>query len=108
MYNDDTIMGDVRISLNIPSQKIIGAAQQVLDNYKPIVNDALKEVSFEFYNSDERKEQFKEKIKEHIKDVIQESINKAIQDVFKEVFDIYRPEIKKIVETSLFEKMKNI
>ena len=66
--------GSIRLDVNIPSQKLMSCAMLVVDEYKPLVEQALKECRDELMTDDV----YKNEVKRAIKAKLHEKISKAL------------------------------
>ena len=106
MYDD---MATMRLDVVIPSQRLQAQANILVEQYKPIVEEALKETMIEMTVSDDLKLALKERIKQKLRDEVSRAIDNAadgaIRDVLKnstyDFYDVVNKAVKELMEKNL-------
>ena len=93
MYEDFN-MATMRLDVTIPAQRLLSQAALLVDQYKPVVEEALKEAMIDMTdNSDLRlalKERIKQKLREKVTEAIDQEADSAIRQVMKSSsYDFY-------------------
>ena len=76
-------IGNIHVSLDIPSNRIMATSQHLFEQYTHIVEDALKETQHKLLFDEE----FQEHIKEYVQETVEKAMRKSIEDVAKEIVD---------------------
>ena len=76
----------ITVNLDIPGSRIMAAAELVMEQYKPIVEEALKEVVAGFNTNDLIKQSVKDTVKKDVKHVIEDTLNKIVERIVTEQF----------------------
>ena len=108
MYEDFN-MATMRLDVTIPAQRLLSQAALLVDQYKPVVEEALKEAMFDMTdNSDLRlalKERIKQKLREKVTEAIDQEADSAIRQVMKSsTYDFYgvvNKAVKELMEKNL-------
>ena len=66
--------GLLKVELTVPNQKIVSAAMLVVEQYKPLVEEALIEAQEELLTNETYKNAIKEEIKKKLKEKIEKSL----------------------------------
>ena len=106
MYDD---MATMRLDVVIPSQRLQAQANILVEQYKPIVEEALKEAMIEMTDSDDLKLALKERIKQKLRDEVSRAIDNAadgaIRDVLKnstyDFYNVVNKAVKELMEKNL-------
>ena len=103
--SSDSIYSNITVNLNIPSTKVMAAASMVMEEYQPIVEEALREARSELYKDSDFYNSIKCAIKQKVKSVVEQSIDATITKVVNNVYNLKREKIEHAVLTSLFEDL---
>lgn len=107
MYGEE--MGNMRLDVTIPAQRLIAQANLLVDQYRPVVEEALKEAMTEMTDNSDLKLALKERIKQKLRAKVTEEIDReadaAIRDILKSsAYDFYgvvNKAVKELMEKSL-------
>ena len=102
----DPITSNIQISLNVPSQHIVCAAQDVLTHYTPIVTEACNNIRTKLYFDEEYKEYLTQIINERVEEIVKESVEKAVKSALNQAFYKNQAEIEKTVSDILAAKLE--
>ena len=80
----DTPRSNIQVTLDIPSNTVISAAQHVFEGYLPIVESAVKETQTKLLYDEEFQEHVKEYVKKTIERVIKEAIDSTVESVIEQ------------------------
>lgn len=104
---EDRITSTTNITLQIPNQKIIGAAQNIMNSYMPLIEESVREVEFKLYHDEELKQHIKELVKERIEEIIKETTESAIKSAISTIFFSNQKDVERVVKEILLERIKN-
>lgn len=76
----------ITVRLDIPSLKVMSATELVLEQYKPIVEEALNEVVDEFNTNSLIKQEVKNTLKKDIKHIIEDALKQKVKRIIDEQF----------------------
>ena len=105
MYYDE--MATMRLDVTIPAQRVLGQAQLLVDQYKPIVEEALKESMIELTDNEELKLALKGRIKQKLKDKINEELDRHADNAIREVMKNRKYDFYGVVDKALKELIEN-
>jgi hypothetical protein len=108
MYEDFN-MATMRLDVTIPAQRLLSQAALLVDQYKPVVEEALKEAMLEMTdNSDLRlalKERIKQKLREKVTEAIDQEADNAIRAVMNsssyDFYGVVNKAVKELMEKNL-------
>lgn len=82
----ENTFSNIQVSLNIPGTKVMACAALIMEEYKPLVEQALEEIRQDLRFDASFQKAVKEAIKEKTKLVIEERIKAAVNDVIRQSF----------------------
>lgn len=89
----------LRVTVDIPPTKLLEQVQLVVNEYKPLVHEALVDARKEIFKDNKFKEQIRNKIKDTLKkrieEIIERRISSAIYDIPRENTDVLEDIISK-------------
>lgn len=101
MYQEE--MATMRLDVIIPAQRLLTQANLLVDQYKPIVEEALKESMFDLTNNEELKTALKERIKQKLKNKINEELDRRADNAIREVMESKKYDFYGVVDKALKE-----
>ena len=92
MFPDE--MATMRLDVMIPAQRLLAQANLLVEQYKPIVEEALKESMVELTDNEDLRIALKERIKTKLRDKVSEALEQeadsAIRQIMKSsTYDFY-------------------
>ena len=99
-------MGTMRLDVTIPAQKLLAQASLLVEQYKPIVEEALKEAMFEMTDNNELREALKERIKSKLRQKISEELDKKADAAIKQALNNSQWKFYDVVDDALKELME--
>jgi hypothetical protein len=107
--HDDFNMATMRLDVTIPAQRLLSQAALLVDQYKPVVEEALKEAMIDMTdNSDLRlalKERIKQKLRKKVTEAIDQEADNAIRAVMNsssyDFYGVVNKAVKELMEKNL-------
>lgn len=107
MFPDE--MATMRLDVMIPAQRLLAQANLLVEQYKPIVEEALKESMVELTDNEDLRIALKERIKMKLRDKVSEALEQeadsAIRQIMKSsTYDFYgvvNKAVKELLEKNL-------
>ena len=75
----------VSMDLVVPEEKIKGQTMLLMQEYKPVVEQAMKEITYDFHVNQEFKEEFKKAVKDKIIEILKQEIIKSAQETAQKI-----------------------
>lgn len=102
-------MATMRLDVTIPAQRVLACTSLLTEQYKPVVEEAIKEAMFEMTDNTDLKLALKERIKQKLRDEVSRAIDNAadgaIRDVLKsstyDFYDVVNKAVKELMEKNL-------
>lgn len=102
---DEQLSSTVYVQLNIPRQKIICAAQDILNQFGPVVEEAVKEARQSLFADGELQGEIKTLVKDEIKKILIEGIKRAASTVVNDVFWNKSADLQKLVKDEVLKQL---
>ena len=102
---DEPITSTAYVQLNIPRQQILCAAQDILYQFGPVVEEAVQEARHSLFEEGELQDNIKTLVKEKIKEIIKEGINRAASTVVEDVFWDKSLDLQKLVKDEVLKQL---
>lgn len=107
MYLDE--MATMRLDVTIPAQRLLTQANLLVDQYKPIVEEALKEAMFDMTDNSDLRLALKERIKQKLRNKVMEELDKEADSAIKQVmksstfgfYEVVNEALQKLMEKNL-------
>ena len=84
-YMSKNDVASLSVSVTIPAEKIYAQTMLLVDEYKPLVEEALDEAREEILKDEAFKKTLKETIKRKLHDTVEKTMNDAIGDIASEI-----------------------
>ena len=102
-------MATMRLDVTIPANKLLAQANLLFDQYKPMVEEALKEAMVEMTGNTDLKLALKERIKQKLREKVTEEIDREADNAIRQVmksstYDFYgvvNKAVKELMEKNL-------
>lgn len=105
---DNLPMSNVRVTLDIPSQKVMAQAMEVFDEYQPIVQEALKEAKEKLLFDKDYQEKVKDSLGSCVEDVMRDGIKKICEKIIFEAYVEKSSDIERMVRGMVLDILKNM
>lgn len=102
---DEQITSTAYVQLNIPRQKILSAAQDIINQFGPVVEEAVQEARQSLFTDGELQNEIKTLVKEKIKEIITEGIKRAANTVVHDVFWDKSLDLQKLVKDEVLKQL---
>ena len=98
---------NIMVSLNIPGTKVMAAAELVLDQYKTLVEDAIKEVRQELCNDEFFKNELKRGLMEELKKIVKQELTNTMEKAVRNVYGKnYAEDVEEIIFNAILPENK--
>ena len=101
-------MSNVRVTLDVPSQKVMAQAMEVFDEYQPIVQEALQEAKEKLLFDKDYQEKVKDSLSSCVEDVMRDGIKKICEKIIFEAYVEKSSDIEKMVRGMVLDILKNV